>query len=481
MQQTDFLPAKKDFHVFRHKDECFILDTHTSSVFKTDAAFAHYLKSEPVNDDNKKPFEKRLNALQQLGLLKTNYKVASSPFTASVYKLSIEAYHGCNLNCVYCYGKASGIYHNTKQKPNPEALKNILDYFVFDFGKTAKSYEVNIVGAGEPFLNFSLIKELRAYSKVIQSKVGKPIIFWVFTNGTVFDDEIVDYFISEQQGITISFDGPAAIHDKLRSFPNGSGSHCIITEWIKKIQQKSKGKGGLENFWVSTVLTAEHPSLIEIVSHFKNLGIRNAQIRPIKTLNPGLAFTDETIEKLLSLYEELVYYLIDKVIAGDLEDLKIILNDRDFFGRYIIRIVSQNLSSYRCGAAKNKLCVLANGDIYPCDISSDIEDLKLGTVEQGISADKAGLFYTQEVSQKNICKDSWCRYLCGGGCYVAAFVNNHDISLPDRIKCKLTKKLIELAIIFIHEIQTKSPDDFLKVKRYIEVKQNVINHVYSKI
>ena len=213
-------------------------------------------------------------------------------------------------------------------------MQRIINYFVTEFGSKAKAYEVNIVGAGEPLLNFELVKKLRTYCLEVQERIGKPIVYWVFTNGTVFNEEIVNYFLAEKQGLTISLDGPPEIHDELRPFPNGEGSYKVISKWIQYIMEMSKGKGGLErDFWVSTVVTAKHFSIKDIVIHFRTLGIRNAQIRPIKTINPGLSLTQEALESLKNQYGELNDYLIDQAIKGNLDDLKVILNERDFWGR----------------------------------------------------------------------------------------------------------------------------------------------------
>lgn len=480
MEATALLPEAKDIHVIKAGAKSLVLDVMGNKVFRVDPNFGEFLQGSKLGDgDPENVLHNRLAMLRQHGIFEAKEVEISDIYHSPVYKLSIEAFHGCNLGCLYCYGKASGVYHNNRLKPDYETLKRIIDFFIRDFGRTARSYEINIVGAGEPLLNFDLVKRLRAYCRAIEEQIGKTVVFWVFTNGTVFTEEIVDYFIQEKQGLTISLDGPAAIHDRLRPFPNGTGSHSLIAGWIQQILERSKGKGGLEHLWVSTVITAQHPSLKEIIYHFQELGIRNAQIRPIKTLDPGLTLLEDDIERLITLYEEMVADLLEKAAYGEIEALKIILNDRDFWGRHVIRAFQGQKINYRCGAAKSKLCILANGDIYPCDISCDIHQLKLGDVTNGIAEPKRDPFYAQAVSGKSGCKDCWCRFYCGGGCYVAAMVHNGDISEPDRNKCRLVKRLVELALWFISELQTRSQENYGKVKRYIEIQQKVMDRIYG--
>jgi len=477
---TYSLPMSGNIHIIDRGTSCIVLDVNNNIIFRTDSGFGAYLKgSKPEDSRCGNLFGSRLEALYQNGVFKDNANDSSTAYYNPVYKLSIEAFHGCNLDCAYCYGKAGGIYQNTGMHADFESLKQTMDYFVYDFGSEAKSYEINIVGAGEPLLNFSLVKKLKEHCKKLQEQAGKPVIFWVFTNGTVFNDDIIDFFMNEKQGLTISLDGPPEIHDALRPFCNGQGTHATIAQWIRKILERSKGRGGLENLWVSTVVTAKHTSIKDIVMHLRELGVRNAQIRPIKTLNPGLTLSQERMESLKFQYEELNGYLIGQAVNGDMEELKIILNDRDFWGRHVIRALGGYKIHYRCGAAKSKLCVLANGDIYPCDISADIYELRLGNVKDGIDREKTRAFYTQEVSRKAACQDCWCRYYCGGGCYVSAYVHNGDIGSPDKVKCELVKKLVELAIVFVHELQIRSPDNFARVCRYIEVQEKVMKRIYG--
>lgn len=478
--EKDALPPSKDLHVFEIPGNTFALDVPTGIGLKIDRAFGAFLQDMEVPDPNLLPvFERRLAALRRRGVFQGQTGEPHQAYQNPVYKLSLEVYHGCNMRCAYCYANATDRAKSDGRRASFETLRQAIDYFVEDFGRDARAYEVNIVGGGEPLLNFDLIRRVKAYCKEVEKRVGKQIVFWIFTNGTVFTDEIVDDLVAERQGVTISLDGPPEVHDALRPFPDGRGSHQVIKKWIKRIQEKSKGLGGIENLWVSTVVTARHRSMRDVLMHLKELGVRSAQIRPIKTLNPGLSITEEDVGALKAQYDEMVDLLIEDAVSGEGELLHIVLNERDFWGRQVIRILYRHRIHYRCGAAKSKLCVLANGDIYPCDIGSGILDLRLGSLKEGIPAEKRYAYYAQEVSQKSSCRDCWCRYFCGGGCYVAAFVRTATIGSPDRAKCELVKRLVELAVRFVSEVGEREPAGLQRVKKYVDVQRSVLNRAYG--
>ena len=62
---------------------------------------------------------------------------------------------------------------------------------------------------------------------------------------------------------------------------------------------------------------------------------------------------------------------------------------------------------------------------------------------------------------------------------MSAYIHNGDIGSPEKIKCELVKKLVELAIVFINELQIKSPGNLELIRRYVEIQEKVLNKVYG--
>ncbi len=486
-QQKGFIPEAKDVHLFQFNGSRFALDANTLFSFKIDEMFADLLavpNGMAVEDVKTRMYAKYgkeevdelvrdFGLLQQRGLFKTYAEVPGLDYNSHIYKLSLDVNHTCNLGCLYCYSKVTDTAPGVG-KMNEETAKRAIDFLLTDFGKDAKAYEVNIVGAGEPLLNFELIKTLREYCQQWEKELNKRIIFWVFTNGTVFTEEMIRYFVEQKQRLTISIDGPKELHDALRPFSNGRGSYDIIRHWIKRIKTTAKGKGGLENLWASAIISSKHNQLKEVLEEFISLGIVNAQIRPIRTVNKDLALSRDNISEIKAAYDKLVGFLLEKTLSGDLSYIKVILTQRDFLGRHILRLMFRQGVRYRCDAAKSMICVLANGDIYPCDISCGTLGMKLGSLDEGINEEIRQRYLNLEVSQKKICRDCWARYLCGGGCYYSAFITNGDIDQPDPAICELVKHLSELSVVFLNEIQERDEKIANKLYRYAEAREKVL-------
>jgi uncharacterized protein len=472
------IPRKKNFHIFYYKKEPLLFDTSSNTILRINPSFSNFLLG--ISDQDSHEHEKNktlLNQLQNTGICNPAFNKEEEGYIAPIYKLSLEVFSGCNMRCLYCYAH---IWQKKEEKPikaSFEQIKKSIDFFIFEFGKYAKAYEVNIVGGGEPLINFNLIKEIRNYCDELEKVTNKKIVFWVFTNGTVFTKEIINYFIQKRQSLTISLDGPAEIQNYLRPLGSGLGSYKIIEKWIKFIKETARGKSGIENFWVSTVITTRHNNLIELLLLFKKLGIKKAQIRPIRTKNEDLVFGIVDLRRLKHLYNELVNYLVEDVKDLHFELLNIILNDRDYLGRQIIRILLRQHVTYRCGASKSKLSIRANGNIYPCDIGSDIDKLKLGNITNYNLDNK--YYFQLHTDKKPICMDCWCRYLCGGGCYIAAYERTGDINSPDFIECEFTKIVIESAISFIYEITRINPSALDKIRKYVLLQEKILDNVYG--
>ena len=121
---------------------------------------------------------------------------------------------------------------------NYEIAKEGIEYiFKIIKGRNKKEFALSFYG-GEPLLNFENIKRIVDFSKKLFN--GWKLTFSITTNGTLINNEIIDFLISNDFQILISIDGPKAIHDAKRIFPNGKGSFELIMNNLEKILKKDK-------------------------------------------------------------------------------------------------------------------------------------------------------------------------------------------------------------------------------------------------
>ena len=116
----------------------------------------------------------------------------------------------CNLRCKYCYeGIEKKHIHMTK-----ETAQQTITYILNDISnmkKTEHELLINFHG-GEPFLNFETMEYF--VNQISESSlVTIPAVFTVTTNGTIFNEEIIDFILHNKLEPTFSIDGTAKTHN----------------------------------------------------------------------------------------------------------------------------------------------------------------------------------------------------------------------------------------------------------------------------
>lgn len=124
--------------------------------------------------------------------------------------LTLFLTHSCNLNCTYCYE-----HFKSNQKMTFALAKEILDYEFCNMGEY-DFVEVNLFG-GEPFLEFSLIKDIVLYLE--NSEFNVPYVVFITTNGTLVHGEVQDWLKLHTNSLqcALSLDGTKECHDINRS------------------------------------------------------------------------------------------------------------------------------------------------------------------------------------------------------------------------------------------------------------------------
>ena len=145
----------------------------------------------------------------------------------------------CNLRCKYCiFSDAYPYYRNiNNNRMDFDVAKKAVDYY-FSIIKenmernALRKPTINFYG-GEPLLEFNLIKQVVEY---VRSIYRGDVLFSTTTNGTLLNNERIDFLIKHNFGLFISLDGPEAEHDRQRVDELGKGTFKIIIKNIKRIK-----------------------------------------------------------------------------------------------------------------------------------------------------------------------------------------------------------------------------------------------------
>jgi len=139
--------------------------------------------------------------------------------TPGLSSVVLEVTECCNLSCTYCIYRCPDYptyKRGGKKVMNFETGKRSIDFFFKNHSPENETILVGFYG-GEPFLNFKLIKQLVNYTKKLP--FTKPVTFSVTSNGILLTPRILEYLVEGKFLLTLSFDGPEEIHDKMRFNP----------------------------------------------------------------------------------------------------------------------------------------------------------------------------------------------------------------------------------------------------------------------
>jgi uncharacterized protein len=151
--------------------------------------------------------------------------------------LVLETTRNCNLACSYCIDGDAYAQKNCVHLANltrADALAAI-DLLAEGAAGHDKPLIVSFYG-GEPLLRFDLLEECSAYAR---DRAGpRGVLFSVTTNGTLFDDEKVDFLVGNEVSVLVSLDGPRAVHDRFRLTKKGAPTHDRVMKALARIRSR---------------------------------------------------------------------------------------------------------------------------------------------------------------------------------------------------------------------------------------------------
>lgn len=168
----------------------------------------------------------------------------------------------CNLDCDYCYLP----HRSDRHRLDLETLDGIVQRLV-DWNYFAPVLEISW-HAGEPLaVPVSYYEEALPRLEPLHECV--PLVHQtVQTNGTLITDAFCALFKRYKMSVGVSIDGPAWLHDRIRSYRDGRGSHAKTVAGIEKLK-----KHGVPFYAIMVVRRDSLPHAEEIYVHMKELGI----------------------------------------------------------------------------------------------------------------------------------------------------------------------------------------------------------------
>lgn len=299
----------------------------------------------------------------------------------------------CNLRCRYCYEKTK-----ESKRMSLEVAIQAVDYFM----NYAKNVHIQFFG-GEPLLEFNLIKKITNYLK---THYKNRYSLSMFTNGTLINENVIEYLRTNRVHVTLSVDGPKEVNDTNRIFPNGSGAFGKTQASLNKLDRR--------NTKIRMTITPNNVAyLFDSIMYFYELGYHDIQ----EEVDRFITWPMESINRLISEYKKLGLFLVDKYRDSS-------FHWKNYEQRVFPFLSSKNTRRGRCGSSEGMCSMDTNGDLYPCQKFIVRKTLKIGDIYNGFNDEQRNIVSSYRLPNylKETRKCKSCQYV--GNCFAGCIADN---------------------------------------------------------
>jgi uncharacterized protein len=403
-------PKFSDVHLLRTEQHGHLFLVDGSQLFDLDADT--FAKFEAAADDGE-----IAELLRKLGLTAQPRRIGDEvPGEISVRAISLAIAQKCNLGCTYCYAQEGSFGAAPKNMPLETALAAI-DLLI---SETRPDESINLAFlGGEPLINRSVLRQATAYASEKASARSQKIGFSITTNGTLIEGDDADFFERHGFAVTVSLDGPASVHDRLRPFKGGRGSYDRIIERVRPLLRRT---GSMQTTARVTV-TPTNLGLKQTLDELLSIGFHSVGFSPMLASPTGRGQLGET---------DLQNMLAAMIECGEEFERRVMAGERYAFSNITTALREIHRGTHRpypCGAGGAYLGVSADGGLAACHRFVDDEAGAMGTIQGGIDrVRKTAWLEDRHVHKQHPCRTCWARYLCGGGCH-------HEVIARGRPAC----------------------------------------------
>lgn len=342
----------------------------------------------------------------------------------------------CNLRCKYCY-----IEKRDARMSIPIA-EQIID-FTFTNTPPDKKIDIGFFG-GEPLLEFELIKIITDMIERHPSYDHERIELSITTNGTIFSDEIAQFFKKHRIVLCISCDGPPRVQDRHRSFSSGRGSSEVVENTIRR---------ALEALPMVLVNAVYHPAtfryLPEVVDYLSSLGLRQIYLSP----DLSASWSKENADLLPEVYSQVGDLYMDYYLQHKPHFLSLI------DGKIVVFLKGGYQPLDRCQMGKREFAFTPEGNIYLCErlIGSGNNNNQhcIGNINDGLKSEWLACKNVTHQSINEECLACGLRDYCMNWCGCSNYFSTGHYNRVSPVLCASEKAAIQVAFKVFQNLQEK--------------------------
>jgi uncharacterized protein len=344
--------------------------------------------------------------------------------------LSVFLTDDCTMRCVYCYAEGG----SKKSTVKTEYLDTAIDFIISNAlaGQTdnisVSFHGGDISAAWEQFENF--VKKIK--SKTAENNLNVSITCGL--NGMLNQYQRL-FVVNNINSATVSLDGPALIHDKLRPLADGSGSFSIVDETLRFFDSVGF------DYAIRTTVTADTVRQLDNIIGFFCSSYKVRKIKAEPVFSSGRAKTN-TIKQ--PSVKDFVSYFIKAERTAASMDRELLYSGARF----------DTVNEYFCQAAGNSFGLTSSGHITSCyeviDKENQLSDTFFyGSVVNGkveIDDEKLKALYKLNVNRRTRCDKCFARYHCSGDCPAKVLSTEGKGKVAD-YRCMINRELTKAQLL----------------------------------
>lgn len=443
--------------LFKTVGKYYVYDTNRNIILNISSKQYKILEN-CIEDDNQGYAEiEEIDKLRKEGFLSSNRvkeivhpydELASFYLENNIKMLILQVTQQCNFRCEYCV--YSGNYltrtHSSKKMSISTAFKGI--DFIINHSKNNNKINIGFYG-GEPLLEFDFVKKCIEYAE--EKAEGKDVEFNMTTNGSLLNDEIVEFLYKHNVSLTISLDGPKEIQDSHRKFAfTNCGSFDKVMKNIENIEKKFPMY--VDRILFNAVLDPQND--FSCIDKFflnykgvKDIFMTSGLISNNSRKSEIEMSEDYYIKREYELFR-IFYCLLKKKDTKKCS--RIVMEEYGNLSKFAKELTPQskisekNHPSGACVPGVQRLFMNTDGFFYPCErVSETSELMRIGHVNTGFDMDKVKKLLNIGRVNENVCKNCWAIRLCS---ICASMMDSGEEEFSAKRKeecCKKVKKSIE--------------------------------------
>jgi uncharacterized protein len=365
-------------------------------------------------------------------------------FPLSTLVLNIST--GCNLACSYCY-KSDLATPATAEKMRFETARAAIE-MLLRTSPDEPLYHIVFFG-GEPLTRKALIAQVVEWCEARFSTLGKRVEFTMTTNATLLDDETIAWLDAHAFGLSISIDGPAAIHDRNRRTIGGMGTYATVRKKTERLlaRYRSRPVGARVTLTTGTI------DVEGIWEHLRQeIGFAEVGFAPVTAGDlDAFDLSPAELREVFAAFHRLGERAVTAALAGEnlgFSNLHQILTSLHEGHKKLLP----------CGAGLKMLAVDPQGALKLCHRFTGADAPAFGNVQRGIEQKKLAGFLTARLEREEpACATCRIRNLCAGGCYHESHVRYGDAAHPVFHYCEPMRAWVDFGISAYARILAGNP------------------------